>query len=87
MWVPDSFSFPPGFNELHCSLSIGDIPLLILATQERQCVGKGGGITPVPIEEMERFYSFVPSRTSHETIIFFKVGNTYTNIANMSGVE
>jgi hypothetical protein len=43
----DSFSFPPGLNELHCSLSIGGIPLLILATQETQCVGKSGGISPV----------------------------------------
>jgi hypothetical protein len=36
-----------GFNELHCSLSTGGIPLLILATQETQCVGKSGGISPV----------------------------------------
>jgi hypothetical protein len=28
-------------------LSIGGIPLLILATQETQCVGKSGGISPV----------------------------------------
>jgi hypothetical protein len=35
-----------GLNELHCSLSIGDIPLLILATQEIWCVGKSGGISP-----------------------------------------
>jgi hypothetical protein len=44
---PDSFSFLPGLNKLHCSLSIGGIPLLILATQETQCVGKGGGISPI----------------------------------------
>jgi hypothetical protein len=43
----DNFSFPPGLNELHCSLSIGGIPLLILATQETPCVGKSGGISPV----------------------------------------
>jgi hypothetical protein len=29
------------------SLSIGGIPLLILATQDAQCVGKSGGISPV----------------------------------------
>jgi hypothetical protein len=28
-------------------LSIGGIPLLILATQETQCVGKSGGKSPV----------------------------------------
>jgi hypothetical protein len=43
----DSFNFPPGLNELHCSLLIGGIPLLILATQEdgvwRRVVG---GISP-----------------------------------------
>jgi hypothetical protein len=44
---PNSFSFPSGLNELHCSLSIGGIPLLILATQETQCVGKSGEISPV----------------------------------------
>jgi hypothetical protein len=38
---------PPGLNELHCSWSIGGISLLILATQETQCVGKSGGISPV----------------------------------------
>jgi hypothetical protein len=42
----DSFSFPPGFNELHCSLSICGIPLLILASQKTRCVGKSGGISP-----------------------------------------
>jgi hypothetical protein len=40
---PDSFSFPPGPNELHCSLSIGGILLLT----QTQCVGKSGGISPV----------------------------------------
>jgi hypothetical protein len=30
----------------NCSLSIGGIPLLILATQETQCLGKSGGIIP-----------------------------------------
>jgi hypothetical protein len=32
---------------LYCSLLIGGKPLLILATQETQCVGKSGGISPV----------------------------------------
>jgi hypothetical protein len=40
----DSVSFPQRLNELHCSLSIGCIPLLILATQETRRVGKSGGI-------------------------------------------
>jgi hypothetical protein len=46
MWVPWQLAFP-GLNELHCSLSIGGIPLLILATQETRCVGKSGGNSPV----------------------------------------
>jgi hypothetical protein len=36
-----------GLNEQHRSLSIGGIPLLILATQESRCVGKNSGISPV----------------------------------------
>jgi hypothetical protein len=41
---PDSFSFPPEIDEFHCSLPIGGIPLLILATQEIQCMGKSGEV-------------------------------------------
>jgi hypothetical protein len=37
--VYDSFSFLLGPNVLHCSLLIGGIPLLILATQEIRYVG------------------------------------------------
>jgi hypothetical protein len=40
------FGFPPGLNEFYCSLLISGIPLLILTTQETQCVGKSGGINP-----------------------------------------
>jgi hypothetical protein len=45
----DSFSFPPGLYELHCSLSIGGIPLLMPATQETRCVGMSGGINTIKI--------------------------------------
>jgi hypothetical protein len=54
-YIPLTLSFPLGLNELHCSLSIGGIPLLILATQEIRCVGKRGGISPVKKKYHSRF--------------------------------
>jgi hypothetical protein len=40
MWVCWQFKLSPELNELHWSLIIGRITLLILATQETCCVGK-----------------------------------------------
>jgi hypothetical protein len=74
-WFPDSFNFPPGFNELHCSLSIGGIPLLILAKRETRCVGKNGGISPVKknLVIIHTYHSrFIPGGVAEVSQIFLR---------------